>query len=639
MDRGSGEGERSRRDDALVSAQLLKARRVLLPWSAAAPLTAGAMLIAAERFGLVGAVSGMATLAGLCALLFAAAVILTSARLSEPGPLRPGYAPPGIPGDPFRTRLALECAGLGMWSVDPRSMTLETDAKFRELFGVQAAELDYESAMAMIHRDDQESVRRAVAASSRELDPVAYDVEYRVCRPDGSQIWVHAMGRSSATGSDAPGYAVAFGGTVADITRRKTAESEREALLTSERAARAVAERASIIKDEFLATLSHEIRTPLTAILGWAQITRRASSAEEITAGLDVITRNAKAQLQMVDDLLDMSSIISGKVRLQARNLDLTEVIIAAIENARPTAETKGLRIFTEIDLPAALKVSGDAARLQQVLWNLLANAIKFTGRGGHVCIGAQHIDNYIEVTVADSGEGIPEEFLPFVFDRFRQADASAARQHGGLGLGLSIVKQIAELHGGSVRVGSLGRGRGTTFFVTLPVSTLPDGLGEPAGLIPIPARAALAETSAVGISVQGLRVLVIDDEDDTRTLIHRVLTPQGAVVKLARGAREGFLALQAEAFDVLISDIGMPGEDGYSLIRRVRDLDPAQGGNIPAIALTAFARAEDEVRARGAGFDLHVSKPVDTYALIRLVAAAAQQRGTVYGGIHEKAG
>ncbi|HEX8342651.1 MAG TPA: ATP-binding protein [Tepidisphaeraceae bacterium] len=401
----------------------------------------------------------------------------------------------------------------------------------------------------------------------------------------------------------------------------------RDALIASERAARSEAERVSRMKDEFLATLSHELRTPLNAILGWSQIIKNTpDDAAEVAQGLDVIERNARMQAQIIEDLLDMSRIISGKVRLNVRPLDLSATVQAAVDTARPTADAKGVRLASTIDPLPGITVSGDAGRLQQVLWNLLSNAIKFTPRGGRVQVLLERVDSHLEISVSDTGEGIKPEFLPFVFDRFRQADASTTRRHGGLGLGLSIVKQLVELHGGAIRIHSDGTGRGSTFVVTLPLGATrrePERDSEPRYGRTGPHLDGGRER---GIELDGVRVLVVDDEPDARGLVKRLLEDCRAVVTTAASAQEALMLLRAEAFDVLVSDIGMPGEDGYSLIGRVRAMGKDRGGDIPAIALTAYARAEDRTKAITAGFLMHMTKPIEPVELLTTVAGLASR-------------
>lgn len=385
---------------------------------------------------------------------------------------------------------------------------------------------------------------------------------------------------------------------------------EREQLLDSERSARTQAERAGRTKDEFLATLSHELRTPLNAILGWAHVLLRQQDLPADThSALSTIERNARSQAQIIADLLDMSSIVSGKMRLDIQQLELSSVIDATLETMRPAASAKALDLQVRLD-PKAGSIRGDPNRLQQVLWNLLTNAVKFTPHGGRISVALSCGESHVELEVSDTGEGIDAAFLPHIFDRFRQADASTARQHGGLGLGLSIVKQLVELHGGIVTVQSAGRGAGTTFRVRLPRLLPSSNVAE--------ADPAARDTSVRPLSepiqsteLDGVRVLVVDDEPDARTLIQRLLQDQHASVLTAASADEALQILHCEPLDLLVSDIGMPGKDGYALIRRLRTIDHPNG-RIPAIALTAYARMEDRMQAMDAGYQSHLSKPVE---------------------------
>ena len=397
-----------------------------------------------------------------------------------------------------------------------------------------------------------------------------------------------------------------------EIAERRRAEEYREALLVSERAARSEAERATRLKDEFVATLSHELRTPLNAIVGWASILRADRRGETITQGVEVIERNAKLQAQMIEELLDMSRIISGKLLFELEPTDVAKLVEAAVAAVRPTADAKGVLLNTTVS--RCRNVNADAARLQQVTWNLLTNALKFTPRGGRVNIALREIEGQVEMTVSDTGQGIKPEFLPFVFDRFRQADASTTRRHGGLGLGLSIVKSLVELHGGSVEVDSPGEGRGATFTVRLPIPTLPqEVLASP----PEPQSHSTPELA-------GLRILVVDDEDDARTLARRVLEERGAQVITVSSAAEAIASIgDNNPPNVMVSDIGMPEQDGYDLIKQMRAL-PGDAGRVPAVALTALARAEDRKRALSAGYQKHVSKPVDPAELVSVIASLA---------------
>jgi PAS domain S-box-containing protein len=398
------------------------------------------------------------------------------------------------------------------------------------------------------------------------------------------------------------------------------AAEERKVLLESERSARAEAERTSQMKDEFLATLSHELRTPLSAILGWAQVLRRGSRDQaDLQRGLQTIERNARAQAQLIEDLLDMSRITSGKVLLDMQSVAPSVFIDAAIETVRPAADAKNIRLERHYDAAVGV-IAGDPARLQQVIWNLLSNAIKFTPRDGLVRIMLTPFLGHVRITVHDSGIGIKPEFKAHVFERFRQGDASTTRTHGGLGLGLSIVKHLIEQHGGTVRVDSEGEQRGASFTIELPaanhqtLSSRPDRApyNPPS---PLTSDITLRDLSQV-------RVLVVDDEPDARDLINRILSDCHAIVRTAASAGQALERIREEIPDVLVSDLGMPEIDGFELLARVRALAPEQGGNIPAVALTAFARSEDRVKALAAGFRAHISKPVEPSELIATVAS-----------------
>ncbi len=404
---------------------------------------------------------------------------------------------------------------------------------------------------------------------------------------------------------------------------------EREELLASERAARSEVERASRMKDEFLATLSHELRTPLNAVLGWTQVLRKSQDLPTDAAnGLRVIERNARSQAQIIEDLLDMSSIISGKVRLDVQSVDLAVIVNVTVETVRPAAQAKDIRLHVVLD-PLAGPVRGDPSRLQQVLWNLLTNAVKFTPKGGRVTVTLARINSHLEIEVADSGEGIDPAFLPYVFDRFRQADASTSRRHGGLGLGLSIVKQLVEFHGGTISAKSMGLGTGATFRLTLPLMPISGDPSEVQAARKHPrGSVAPVDTQEIAeVKLTGLNVLVVDDEPDSRALIQRVLESADARVSTAASAEDGIQALLSGPVDVLVSDVGMPGEDGYSLIRRVRSLD-REVATLPAIALTAYARKEDRIKAIQAGYQLHLSKPVEPVELVAMIASVVRGPG-----------
>ena len=426
------------------------------------------------------------------------------------------------------------------------------------------------------------------------------------------------LGRQVATGiweTKPSRYGRATNNEVAKLSEALAlADAEKRQLLENERAARHEAERASRLKDEFLATLSHELRTPLNAILGWSQLILSGNmKKEDVHRGLETIERNARAQNALIEDLLEMSSIISGKIRLDMFPVDADSLIEAAIESVRPAAQAKQITLSQKVH-PQAHRIMGDSNRLQQVFWNLLSNAIKFTPSGGKVDVAVGQSDLFLEIRIADSGMGISPEFMPYVFDRFRQADASLARQHGGLGLGLAIVKQLVDLHGGTVRAESAGTGKGSSFIVSLPLATTDENLGK-----------SLNGTARDIVnwrepSCAGLKILVVDDELDARELVKRILTGRGADVFTAASAAEGLELVKIKKPDLIVSDIGMPGRNGYEFIRDVRDLQMKDAAYTPAIALTAFAHSDDASKAHDAGYQRHVAKPVDSFQLITVI-------------------
>jgi len=438
---------------------------------------------------------------------------------------------------------------------------------------------------------------------------------------------------------DANGYVVGASKIARDITERIRAEealaearkttdaanAERQRLLESERAARSEAERANRVKDEFLATLGHELRTPLNAMLGWATTLRATSPrSQDLLEGLEAIERNARVQAQIIDDLLDMSRIISGKVHLNVQRIDLPTIVAEAIETVRSTASAKGVDLQTVID-PLNAAFSGDPNRLQQVFWNLLNNAIKFTPKGGRIQVRLERVDSRVEISIIDTGDGISPEFLPHIFNRFEQADSSITRRHGGLGLGLAIVKHLVESHGGRIRAKSDGVGKGATFIVSLPLTAvhhlpLESGREHPESKSQDPPF--LPE-----ISLKGVNVLVIDDEPDACNLLKLLLKSAGASVYLAQSADEGIEQLITKPVGVLICDIGMPGVDGYTLIRRVRTLDDPQKSAVAAVALTAYARLEDRTQAIRAGFQNHLPKPVEPVELLTVIHSLVTPR------------
>jgi PAS domain S-box-containing protein len=532
-----------------------------------------------------------------------------------------------------RLRLAQRAARIGSFEWDVRSGRMHWSAELELLYGLEAGSFEghFNDWLRRVFKDDAERIVAEIRQLTERQQDV-YDYEFEAILTNGETRWFRGRAQLEY---NAEGKPLRMSGVNLDIDEQKLAaaavyetkaraDAEREELLAAERSARSTAERASALKDDFLATLSHELRTPLNAILGWTHVLQGGTADPARTReGLEVIARNARAQAQIVEDLLDMNRIMAGRLRLEVRRIDLVSIVNEALDSVRPAAAAKGIRLQSILD-PHAGPVSGDPGRLQQVFWNLLSNAIKFTPRGGRVQITLERVSSHLEVSIADSGEGIAAEFLPHVFDRFRQADASPSRRHGGLGLGLAISKQLAELHGGSIRAKSGGQGTGATFTVALPLAVIK---AEPEMAIELRAQpraptqpATLDET----ISLHGVRVMMVDDEADARNLVRRLLEDHGALVVTAPSGEEAFGQLAASQFDVLISDIGMPGEDGYAFLRRVRALGPDGGGTIPALALTAYARAEDRVRAILAGFQMHIAKPVEAVELITMVASLA---------------
>ncbi|MCY1046687.1 PAS domain S-box protein [Corallococcus sp. bb12-1] len=468
-----------------------------------------------------------------------------------------------------------------------------------------------------IHPDDMESTRRIfLAANTDNHQP--FRLDYRLRCADGAYRWCVDTGSPRF---DTDGRFLGYIGSVIDISDRKQAEVEREALLARESSARREAEEANQLKDEFLATVSHELRTPLTAILGWVQLLRTGHLPEpRRERALETMERNARAQGQLIEDLLDVSRIVSGKLKLDVEPVNLSTVVQQALDSVRPAADARGVHVQAAVDSSGS--VMGDPQRLQQVVWNLLSNAVKFTSRNGHVRLVVERRDSLVELTVEDTGQGIPAGFLPHVFERFRQADSGTTRKTGGLGLGLSIVRHIVEMHGGTVAVASEGEGRGATFTVRLPLSVVQR---RDASMPPSP-RAPVAPGPELGrpAELTGVRVLVVDDEEDARELLRTLLEDSGAHVLTAGSAEEGLQVLQAERPDVLVSDIGMPGTDGYGFIERVRALPADRGGRTPAVAITAYARSEDRSRVLRAGFQSHVPKPVEPVELLAVLESLA---------------
>ncbi|MBF2025902.1 MAG: PAS domain S-box protein [Oscillatoriales cyanobacterium C42_A2020_001] len=533
-----------------------------------------------------------------------------------------------------RLNLALEAAGMGIWNWDLQTGEVRSSAQFNHLFGIpiDIQHLSLETFIDLLHRDDRELVQRAIQQAIYTHEE--FNLEFRVRRTDGTVRWLASKGRAFYNSIGNP---IQMTGVSLDITERKSIEAERENILVREQAARQQAESASRMKDEFLAIVSHELRSPLNGILGWSRLLRtRTMTAQKQQQALASIERNAQAQAQLIEDLLDISRIIRGKIRLYPRPIHLVPVLQAAIDTIRPSADAKAISLETQFDF-SIRQVSGDPDRLQQIVWNLLSNAIKFTPNGGRVTlkleqvIGEQSsvmaealeqstVPAAARITVIDTGKGISAEFLPYVFDRFRQADSSTTRSEGGLGLGLAIVRNLVELHGGSVYVDSAGLGQGARFTVELPL--LPDNRAIVDNDFQQPDDGDSAAESLVG-----LRILVVDDEVDTREFLVAALEQFGATAIAAASTQEAIALLQQTHPDVLLSDIGMPEEDGYNLIQKVRELPPQAGGNIPAAAITAYVQGDDQQRAIAAGFQLHISKPIDPAQLLTIVQQLMQQR------------
>ncbi|HSE38177.1 MAG TPA: MASE1 domain-containing protein, partial [Blastocatellia bacterium] len=519
-------------------------------------------------------------------------------------------------------RLALEAANMGVWDYDVRTGTVKWSSSLEVIHGLAPGRFggtidDY---MKDIHPEDREYV---VASLGHSVDQgVAHRIEYRIIRPDGAIRWVEGMGEVLR---DENGKAFRLTGVCMDITDRKWAEREREQLLGREQEARAEAEAANRAKDEFLALVSHELRTPLNSIAGWLDIllTNPERDETQIARALEVIKRNAALQARIIEDLLDVSRIVSGKLQLDTRPVELATIIQAAIAAVQLTADEKNVRIRQLLDRSTD-PVLGDPYRLQQIVWNLLSNAIKFSPEGGEVEIRLEQAGSYARVTVRDTGEGIRPEFLPRIFDRFTQADASTTRPYGGLGLGLAIVRHLVDLHGGTVEASSEGEKQGAVFTVTLPCAFA--RVESHVASISEPDRDGRYDGDA---PLAGLRVLIVDDDLDSREVLASLLALRAAEVRSAGSVAEALEALADWKPHVLVSDIGMPGRDGYDLIKEVRSRDSEHGGQIPAIALTGYATVQDGERALSAGYHSHMAKPVEPRHLVKLIASFGEGSDT----------
>ena len=506
-----------------------------------------------------------------------------------------------------RLQLALNVGRMGSWDWDMRSNTVTWSEWHFTLLGFQPNEFEpsYQAWLRSVYPDDLAATEAALQRAMTEK--VEYHHQYRTVWRDGSIHWTEARGEFSY---DANGQPYRMIGVIVDISARKQAEQEREQLLAHEQAAREEAEAANRIKDEFLAVLSHELRSPLNPILGWSSLLRnRKLDAAKTAYALETIERNAKLQTQLIEDLLDVSRILRGKLNLNMAPVNLALTIEAALETMRLAVEAKSIQIQTTLE-PNTGQVLGDSARLQQVVWNLLSNAVKFTPNGGQVKVRLERMGTHAQIQVSDTGKGIAPDFLPHVFEYFRQADSTTTRKFGGLGLGLAIVHHLVELHGGTIQADSLGEGQGATFTVTLPLMNVSskqrnESLSSPR----------TPDTSPL----TDVRILLVDDDADTRDLMAFTLEQSGALVTSVGLASEALQVFKQTNFDLLISDIGMPDVDGYMLIQQILAVPPKQG-RILAIALTAYAGESNRQQALAAGFQQHIAKPVEPEELVKTV-------------------
>ena len=527
-----------------------------------------------------------------------------------------------------RLRLLVEnVRDYAIFMLDAEGRVVTWNPGAQRIFGYADQEIVGRDGATLFTPEDQASGEHAKELATALSEGRASDDRWQM-RKGGERFW--ASGITTPLYDPAGGGLRGFAKVCRDLTERRRAEEERDRLLEREKAARLQAERAMLAKDEFLAVVSHELRTPLAAILLWSRLLRGGTvGGRDAVAAVEAIEQSAAAQQQLVEDLLDVSRMLSGRMRLTLQEMDLAPVIQAALDAVRPMAEAKGVEVAPSLGAGLG-RVRADPARVQQVVWNLLNNAVKFTPRGGRVTVTLGRADGgALRVEVTDTGAGISPDVLPHVFEAFRQADSSSTRAYGGLGLGLSIARQLTELHGGTIRAHSAGAGRGATFTVDLPaLGGAPPGGVAPAGTGP--EAAAAGGVAAGGFApvpvLQGLRVLVVEDDAHTRTVVQWLLEQCGAEVTAVASAAEALGAFQAslarQRFDVLVSDIGMPGWDGYDLLRQVRTAEGTRGeGRMPAVALTAYAREGDRERAMAVGFQLHLPKPVEPAALVGAVA------------------
>jgi PAS domain S-box-containing protein len=502
---------------------------------------------------------------------------------------------------------------------------MDTDLRYLSL-NERLAEINGRSVEEHLGR----TVREVISDAADQVEPV-----YRRVIETGEPVLNADMSTTSEVGvvrhfvvsyypiKNGGGRVLGINVVVMEITERKKIEEKLERLLGQEKSAREDAEAANRMKDEFLATISHELRTPLTSILGWARmLTGGGLTPPQSRHALEVIAQSAQSQNRLIEDILDTSRIITGRLKLDAKPFEIEHIFHAAVDVIRPSAEAKGIVLSEVVEAPDAM-VFGDANRLQQAFWNLLSNAVKFTNEGGRIEARLGRADGQIEITVTDSGIGIDPRFLPHVFDRFRQADASSTREYGGLGIGLAIVRHIVEMHGGGVSASSLGKGRGATFKISLPVSSA-RRLSRPKGARAESAPPVVKERKTLenGHRLDGVRVLLVEDNLETLDMLKFIFVESGAEVIGAASVDEALDALDRFKPDALVSDIAMPDRDGYDLIREIRSREPERGGKIPAVAVTAYARAEDRVRVLAAGFQMHIAKPIAPDELIAVVAS-----------------
>ncbi|MFW7379040.1 MAG: response regulator [Oligoflexus sp.] len=522
-----------------------------------------------------------------------------------------------------RFQIMADCAPVLIWMSDATTNSTFFNKGWLDFTGRSLEEEYGKGWTKSLHPDDFEEVMQTYLTAFHARQE--YKMEYRLKRQDGEYRWLMAHGMPRFEENNKfTGYI----GTCMDITERKLAEAEREAAWQREMAARQEAERLNRIKDEFLATLSHELRTPMHAITGWAELlSRQLLDEQEAAEAATAIYQSAQAQNQLISDLLDISGMISGKVHLDAAPLDIIHVIHSCLETIRLSAEAKEI----DIQLHSESKISaikGDATRFKQVIWNLLSNAIKFTPKHGQIDIHIRRQHSNVEIEVKDNGEGIETDFLPHVFDRFSQSDSSLTRRHGGLGIGLSIVRHLVELHGGQVEAYSLGKNQGASFIIRLPVLSVAQSQNskkqadERKELF---SQALQNEGNFSEKKLEKLKILVVDDQPDVIGLVKAVLQRQGAEVITAASVCEALKAFEVHQPDLLLSDIGMPYEDGYDLIRKIRSQQSGRGGSIPAVALSAHIQEDVRQKALNAGFHTHLAKPIDASSLVETLAQLSQ--------------